>query len=96
MRGEKANSPPRFSLGYLLLLVTWWCIVFALYAVVLRPASPGNHLPEICVFLSPVPIGAACGGLFLRMRFGFVTGLCIATPIWLYIVWCVVWDAISN
>lgn len=78
---------PRYSLNYLMLLVFWWAISFGLIRLIVYPTTrlELNHVPEACLFLLPPPIGAAFGGLLLRMRFGFTVGVCIAAPFWLLI-----------
>src|SRR5262249_572116 len=76
---------PTFSLGYLLLLVFWWSVVFALVREIAfyHPVVRYQFSAGLCYLFLPLALGPAFGGLVLRMRFGFYAGLCICAAMWL-------------
>jgi hypothetical protein len=75
---------PQYSLSYLLLLVFWWAAMLAVIRVI-ASESTSDYAP-LCFLLSPLAIGPALGGLFLRMRFGFLTGLALVSLMLLFLL----------
>jgi hypothetical protein len=72
---------PTFTLRYLLVLVFWWAVAFALIREVVDPYGPPESKRFFYLFL-PLALGPAYGGLVLKMRFGFIAGFWI----WLLLV----------
>jgi hypothetical protein len=86
----------QFALGYLFWLVFWWAMVFAIAREITYPPRGSDIRLVICVLLSLPVFGAALGGLVLRIRFGFIAGLCISAPFWIVFAYGMVARSLSN
>ena len=79
---------PQFSLAYLLLLVFLWSIMFAMIRGIAYYGTDNWRGPWLLMF-APISIGAACGGLMLKMRFGFIAGCVISALLWLWVAFAI-------
>jgi hypothetical protein len=79
------SSRPQYSIAYLMLLVFCWSLMLAMIRGIAYYGTDNWRGPWLLMF-SPISIGAACGGLVLKMRFGFIAGCVISALLWLWVV----------
>jgi hypothetical protein len=75
---------PQFSLGYLMLLMLWWAVELSMFRAIFYYGGSDWRGPVLVMF-SPIVMGAAHGGLVLKMRFGFIAGCVLSTLMWLWV-----------
>jgi hypothetical protein len=79
---------PQFSLRYMLAMMFWWSLAFVMFLEVFREAhTPNGMRISYYVLLFPIVLCAALGGLFLKMRTGFVIGVLTSAIMWVITIW---------
>jgi hypothetical protein len=83
------DRKPQFSIAYLMLVVFWWSLALAMGGAlvqIINASDDESLLGYVLVLSTPPAAGAACGGLMLKMRFGFIVGCVISATLLLWFV----------
>jgi hypothetical protein len=79
---------PQFTLRYLLALMFWWALTFAMFFEVERGIHPSHPLLQCnYILLFPIPLCSAIGSLVAKMRLGFVAGSLASGVMLILLIW---------